>query len=170
MSKLDELEAMQVAMKLVSERVRQIQEEGFDPPDDNYYMKGELAVAASIYAMPRDNRVHTNIYNEWPWDEVWFKPTPDDRVKELVKAGALIIAEIQRLWRANHRAWLEEWEDIPGYEGRYQRNGHGIRSMTPWKKGAMMVIQYSKYGVPTVKLSNKRGVRSQFRLQDLLKK
>ena len=35
----------------------------------------------------------------WPWDESWFKPTPDDRIRELVKAGALILAEIDRLQR-----------------------------------------------------------------------
>lgn len=28
-----------------------------------------------------------------------FKPTPDDRIRELVKAGALIVAEIERLQR-----------------------------------------------------------------------
>jgi hypothetical protein len=32
-----------------------------------------------------------------PWGESWWKPTPEDRVRELVKAGALIAAEIDRL-------------------------------------------------------------------------
>lgn len=36
----------------------------------------------------------------WPWEAEAFKPTPDDRVRELVKAGALIAAEIDRLGRA----------------------------------------------------------------------
>ena len=33
----------------------------------------------------------------WPWNVVWWKPTPDDRIRELAKAGALIAAEIDRL-------------------------------------------------------------------------
>ena len=35
--------------------------------------------------------------NETP--EEWWKPTPKNRVRELVKAGALIAAEIDRLQR-----------------------------------------------------------------------
>jgi hypothetical protein len=35
----------------------------------------------------------------WPWDKGWWKPTPDNRIRELEKAGALIAAEIDRLQR-----------------------------------------------------------------------
>lgn len=35
----------------------------------------------------------------WPWHPKWWKPTPDDRIRELAKAGALIAAEIDRLQR-----------------------------------------------------------------------
>jgi hypothetical protein len=34
----------------------------------------------------------------WPWDAEWWKPSPDS-VRNLVKAGALIAAEIDRLQR-----------------------------------------------------------------------
>ena len=34
--------------------------------------------------------------NSWPWDFKWWKPS-DDPVKDLIKAGALIAAEIDRL-------------------------------------------------------------------------
>jgi hypothetical protein len=34
----------------------------------------------------------------WPWDRKWWKPT--DRRRDLVKAAALILAEIERLDRA----------------------------------------------------------------------
>lgn len=38
----------------------------------------------------------------WPQD--WsFKPTRDDRIRELVKAGALVAAEIDRLGREASR-------------------------------------------------------------------
>jgi len=40
----------------------------------------------------------------WPWEKSWWKPTPNDRVKELVKAGALIAAEIDRLLEQNKAA------------------------------------------------------------------
>ena len=33
----------------------------------------------------------------WPWNESWWKPTPDNRIRDLEKAGALIAAEIDRL-------------------------------------------------------------------------
>lgn len=35
----------------------------------------------------------------WPFSQEWWKPTPDDRIRELAKAGALIAAEIDRLQR-----------------------------------------------------------------------
>ena len=39
----------------------------------------------------------------WPWREGEWKPTPDDRVRDLAKAGALIAAEIDRIQRARGR-------------------------------------------------------------------
>jgi len=39
-------------------------------------------------------------HRRWPWHPLQWKPTPKDRVRELVKAGALIVAEIERLQRA----------------------------------------------------------------------
>ncbi|MEB3421767.1 hypothetical protein VK682_24660 [Salipiger manganoxidans] len=41
----------------------------------------------------------------WPWDRKWWKPTTPRR--DLVKAGALIVAEIERLDRAALRAAQE---------------------------------------------------------------
>jgi hypothetical protein len=35
----------------------------------------------------------------WPWDDEWYKPTPKDPIRQLVKAGALIAAEIDRFQR-----------------------------------------------------------------------
>lgn len=36
----------------------------------------------------------------WPWEHRWYKPTPEDRVRELTKAGALIAAAIDDLLRS----------------------------------------------------------------------
>ncbi len=38
----------------------------------------------------------------WPWFAQWWKP--GDRRRELVKAGALILADIERLDRVKHPA------------------------------------------------------------------
>ena len=35
----------------------------------------------------------------WPWDELFWNPSPDDPVRQLAKAGALIAAEIDKLQR-----------------------------------------------------------------------
>lgn len=39
--------------------------------------------------------------NDWPWDRSWWKPSPDP-IRNLVKAGALIAAEIDRLQRGHN--------------------------------------------------------------------
>jgi hypothetical protein len=36
---------------------------------------------------------------DWPWSKKWWKPSSDP-IRNLVKAGALIAAEIDRLQRA----------------------------------------------------------------------
>jgi hypothetical protein len=91
---------------ITAERKRQIEKECWTAEHDRLHMHGELAIAASCYALPKRHRtVHQNTYKgitrllpmKWPWDAEWWKPTPDDRVRELVKAGALIAAEIDRL-------------------------------------------------------------------------
>lgn len=38
----------------------------------------------------------------FPFSSVWWKPSPENRIKELAKAGALIAAEIDRLQRLGH--------------------------------------------------------------------
>jgi hypothetical protein len=39
----------------------------------------------------------------WPWAEKWWKPS-EDQVRNLVKAGALIAAEIDRIQRLKAKA------------------------------------------------------------------
>lgn len=78
---------------IAEERQRQIEEEGFTPEHDKQWIRGQLAEAAACYAHPY--RLLTKFY--WPFDKSWCKPTPQDRIRELQKAGALIAAEIDRL-------------------------------------------------------------------------
>lgn len=94
------------AIELISEeRERQITKEGFGPEHDKTWVNGELALAAASYAMtPETRKEYDRVLVEgepkmWPFESKWWKPTPDDRIRELTKAGALIVAEIERLRR-----------------------------------------------------------------------
>lgn len=91
------------ALAMVAERRRQIEVEGWTPEHDLAHAPGELARAGSAYAfnaylrnantrLARDLRSLPKLI--WPWDETWWKPEGDRR--DLVKAGALIIAELDR--------------------------------------------------------------------------
>jgi hypothetical protein len=81
---------------IAAERQRQIEAEGWTPEHDDEHDDGQLAKAASCYASPPDC---TNRHFDWPWAMEWWKPS-EDRRRELVKAAALIVAEIERLDRA----------------------------------------------------------------------
>jgi len=90
---------MKTGIELISaERERQITEKGWDAEHDNIANNdGQLADAAICYAMDGDRRDNWTVSNIWPWDWNWWRPTPEDRIRELTKAGALIAAEIDRL-------------------------------------------------------------------------
>lgn len=87
---------------IAAERQRQIDAEGWTPEHDDEHGCGELAAAAACYAteawMPLTES-HRNPPPGWPWEPEWWKPT-GDAIGDLVKAGALIAAEIDRLKRA----------------------------------------------------------------------
>lgn len=90
------------AIELIKlERERQISQEGYSYEHDDTEKLGELSLAAAIYACPRNLRCHIKYC--WPWDKEYLKEdythTIDGRIRELVKAGALIVAEIDRLER-----------------------------------------------------------------------
>lgn len=93
------------AQMIARERTRQRREEKWSAKHDNGHTKGELAAAAACYALPPSIREQKIMRYSlrlilWPWSEGWWKPKADDRIRELVKAGALIAAEIDRLQRA----------------------------------------------------------------------
>ena len=92
---------------IAAERVRQQNEEGWTPEHDDRHVSGELVVAAACYALP--SRFVTRHAN-WPFERSAWKPVPDDRVRELKKAGALIAAEIDRLLRGRVRYTEQEPE------------------------------------------------------------
>lgn len=115
---LDPADLSKALIDVMNERDRQWNEEHFDPAHDDQHQKGELARAAATYALAAsfsdffrsgrnlndkikreyENLQFSQLRQLWPWDWCWWKPT--DRRRDLVKAGALIIAEIERLDRA----------------------------------------------------------------------
>jgi len=88
----------QAARDVLAERRRQIDAEGWTPEHDDEHSRGEMALAAACYAVA-DNDPRAEPPPLWPWDTEWWKPTSERRM--LVKAGALILAEIERLDRAS---------------------------------------------------------------------
>lgn len=81
------------------ERKRQIEALGYTPKHDQRYC-GQLSIAASCYALPQTSRnIHDGRHApvDWPFSSKSWKPSPDNRIRELQKAGALIAAEIDRL-------------------------------------------------------------------------
>lgn len=85
---------------IAAERDRQIHVEGWTAAHDAQHSGGELAAAAKCYLSSRaGTQFLTSAPGQWPWAHSWWKPSTD-RVRNLVKAGALIAAEIDRLQAA----------------------------------------------------------------------
>lgn len=119
------------AMDVVNERRRQVEVEGWTPEHDDEHEPGVLAEAAACYAhagflaayfahqgsLPEDQRGidmedvppphrwppfegrDESLDLSWPWAKGWWKPGGSRRM--LVKAAALLLAEIERLDRAD---------------------------------------------------------------------
>jgi hypothetical protein len=91
---------------IAEERSRQISVEGWTPEHDDQHTSGELSEAAAGYAHTACLQISflpslaVCVPALWPWSENWWKPSSDP-IRNLVKAGALIAAEIDRLQRAD---------------------------------------------------------------------
>jgi hypothetical protein len=101
-----------VILEISSERERQMSAEGWTTEHDDGWSGGQLARAAASYSiwsslsasvreLLGSNDVSLNdavFYRRyWPWGRMWWKPT--DPRRALIKAGALIVAEIERIDR-----------------------------------------------------------------------
>ncbi len=87
---------------VLAERARQIHHEGWSKQHDDTHVRGEMADAAGCYALMAGSGVHLKDHHiplprQWPWDARHWKPS--GRRRDLIKAGALILAEIERLDR-----------------------------------------------------------------------
>lgn len=102
-----------VIAEITAERKRQMEVEGWTPKHDDEHDDGSLARAAATYAMcgswsdaMRHKHQHdvresfrSLLYLIWPktWSTRWWKPK--NRRRDLIRAAALIVAEIERLDR-----------------------------------------------------------------------
>lgn len=102
---------------IAAEREKQIGTLHWTPKHDDGYTACQLVRAALCYATYAMQRAlgaahFGKMPDSWPWEKKWWKPDVDP-VKNLVVAGALIAAEIDRLsrLRAAEKAdvvWIDE--------------------------------------------------------------
>ncbi|WP_443190959.1 hypothetical protein [Pseudomonas indica] len=134
-SALDEVARLNSAISnaasdILAERQRQITAEGWTPDHDAEHDGGELAAAGAAYALHAADHLHPYSQGDggdeapdcWPWhNEVagrgegpvrtvpaWWKPGTPRR--DLIKAAALILAEIERLDRAAEPKVLKAYQ------------------------------------------------------------
>ena len=108
-------ETQKVIDEIAAERARQMTQEGWEDEhgnpegwsrkhDDREHFQGHLARAAAAYAVNATELRDIVILRTrlpkwlWPWEEQWWNPKNPRR--DLVRAAALIVAEIERLDRA----------------------------------------------------------------------
>jgi hypothetical protein len=103
----------QAARDVLAERARQVSVEGWTPAHDDAHDNGCLGTAAACYALHASSQsdpvegwqeeYRHKAARLWPFDAEWYKPTTPRR--DLEKAGALILAEMERLDR------VPKWRD-----------------------------------------------------------
>ena len=88
---------------VIAERRRQVDVEGWSHEHDDRHASGELASAGAAYAACAGVNAAENAEPPpgWPWDRDWWKPAGFRR--DLVKAGALIVAEGEKFDRNRKR-------------------------------------------------------------------
>lgn len=98
-------EAMTVIDEIAAERARQIEQEGWTAEHDDDHDAGELAAAGASYAINAADQLSPLSQGDgenlspimWPWAWEWWKPKNPRR--DLIRAAALIVAEIERMDR-----------------------------------------------------------------------
>lgn len=101
---------------IAKERQRQVEKEGWTDQHDDAHSEAELVAAARAYCWAAycevtfaANKDDLKLPpNDWPveWSREYWKPS-NHPIRNLIKAGALIAAEIDRLIRTGHQ---EEFE------------------------------------------------------------
>lgn len=94
---------MSAIKEIIAERLRQISVKGWSLAHDDEHVNGEMALAAAAYAAntTRVKRLSDLLDRLWPWAIEWWKPKTHRY--DLIRAAALLVAEIERLDRAAKR-------------------------------------------------------------------
>ena len=80
--------------RIALERKRQLEHEGWTAEHDDNFDCMQLSRAAICYVLPEEIRSiyigslfqKQSLLNElWPWDNYWWKPEPDSRIKRIGK-------------------------------------------------------------------------------------
>ena len=91
--------------RIEAERTEQIVKHGYSASHDDRHTHGELSLAAISYTVQAVGRDGSRY---WPFEQEFFKPKRPSlsnsdvigaKIANLVKAGAFIVAEIERLER-----------------------------------------------------------------------
>lgn len=109
---------MEMLERIRKEREAQLNTYGWTAEHDDTHVDGELAMAAALYATPepmfvmRRNADNLCFEDAWPFDDADKRSRGLDnellparkinyhkRMQDLVQAGALIVAELERLQR-----------------------------------------------------------------------
>lgn len=109
-------DVMEIPAAILAERERQITGEGFDSRHDDEHVNGELLAVARMYwqraigvALPMQDVDGIRVPVGFPWDAEWWKPKTSQR--DLERAGALCLAEIDRRRRADVPSSLRAVEE-----------------------------------------------------------
>lgn len=94
---MPELTALDLAVAELG-RIRNVK--GFSEEMDDTQINEQLVRAAVAY-------LRTDGEFSWPWNPDTFKPSPDDRKRELTKGIALALCELDRLIRAERREHVD---------------------------------------------------------------
>jgi hypothetical protein len=93
---------------VIEERYRQIEAEGWSIKHDDEHAAGDLALAGAGYALAAGYRKRgvkekdlSTPPSWWPWSIDWWKPEGFRR--DLVRAGALNLAELEKFDRSRSR-------------------------------------------------------------------
>lgn len=93
---------------VMDERHRQMMVEGWTAKHDDEHSNGSMAYAAAAYAVASIEQADSlvaasNLFARTGWHKNWWKPRTPRR--DLVRATALLLAEIERRDRADAARW-----------------------------------------------------------------
>lgn len=100
----DGMPPTKAAIDVLAERSGHVEREGWTPEHDDEHGAGEMAAAAAAYAFSAatsERYLHLDPIGLFPWGKEYWKPKSPR--EDLVRAGSLILAEIERIDRAGIR-------------------------------------------------------------------